>query len=87
MTVKAYACHSPDGDLGFWALPIPPGLDITTAGPLFCGGITVFSPLIQHRISAMSHGGVVHEVKASVGLLMGKQRSVTASPTGSQSLL
>ena len=42
-----------------WAIPIPNGVDLKTAGPLFCGGITVFSPLMQHHISPLSHVGVV----------------------------
>lgn len=42
-----------------WVFPLPEGLDATTAGPLFCGGITVFNPLLQHRISPMAHVGVV----------------------------
>jgi len=42
-----------------WAIPIPDGVDLQSAGPLFCGGITVFSPLMQHNISPLSHVGVV----------------------------
>jgi len=42
-----------------WAVPIPDGVDLKSAGPLFCGGITVFSPLMQHNISPLSHVGVV----------------------------
>ncbi len=42
-----------------WAVPIPDGVDLKSAGPLFCGGITVFSPLMQHKISPLSHVGVV----------------------------
>ncbi|MEO0484237.1 MAG: alcohol dehydrogenase catalytic domain-containing protein, partial [Planctomycetota bacterium] len=30
-----------------WATPLPEALDPTTAGPLFCGGITVFNPIVQ----------------------------------------
>jgi uncharacterized zinc-type alcohol dehydrogenase-like protein len=42
-----------------WAFPLPEKLDIKTAGPLFCGGITVFNPIIQNRIKATDHVGVV----------------------------
>lgn len=42
-----------------WAIPIPEGVDLASAGPMFCGGITVFSPLMQHNISPLSHVGVV----------------------------
>ena len=28
-----------------WATPIPEGVDAAKAGPLLCGGITVFNPL------------------------------------------
>jgi uncharacterized zinc-type alcohol dehydrogenase-like protein len=45
---------------------LPPGLDITSAGPLFCGGITVFNPLIQYnvrstdRVAVIGIGGLGH---------------------------
>ncbi|MEO1437766.1 MAG: NAD(P)-dependent alcohol dehydrogenase [Bacteroidota bacterium] len=42
-----------------WTIPIPEGVDLQSAGPLFCGGITVFNPLLQHNISPLSHVGVV----------------------------
>ena len=42
-----------------WAIPLPEGIDPEKAGPLFCGGITVFNPIIQHRASALSRVGVV----------------------------
>jgi uncharacterized zinc-type alcohol dehydrogenase-like protein len=42
-----------------WAIPIPDGVDLKSAGPLFCGGITVFNPLMQHKISPLSSVGVV----------------------------
>lgn len=42
-----------------WAIPIPEGVDLASAGPLFCGGITVFNPLIQHNITPLAHVGVV----------------------------
>jgi uncharacterized zinc-type alcohol dehydrogenase-like protein len=57
-----------DGNGGFaervrchwvWATPLPEGLDAASAGPLFCGGITVFSPLLEYGISPTSRIGVV----------------------------
>ncbi|NIF23764.1 MULTISPECIES: NADPH-dependent aldehyde reductase Ahr [Pantoea] len=42
-----------------WAIPLPEGLDPATAGPLLCGGITVFKPLLMHNISATSRVGVI----------------------------
>jgi alcohol/geraniol dehydrogenase (NADP+) len=42
-----------------WATPIPAGLDLATAGPLLCGGITVFNPLIQNDVSPTSRIGVI----------------------------
>lgn len=49
-----------------WATPLPEGLDLAKAGPLFCGGITVFNPLIQdgvlptHRVGVVGIGGLGH---------------------------
>ena len=42
-----------------WAFPLPPNIDIKTAGPLFCGGITVFNPLIQNNTKPTDHVAVV----------------------------
>lgn len=42
-----------------WALPLPEALDPLTSGPLFCGGITVFNPLIQFGIQPTARVGVV----------------------------
>ncbi len=45
---------------------IPEGLDLESAGPLFCGGITVFNPLVQfdveptHRVAVIGIGGLGH---------------------------
>ncbi len=40
-------------------LPIPEGTDLESAGPLFCGGITVFNPLIQFDIKPTDHVAVI----------------------------
>lgn len=42
-----------------WAIPIPTGVDTKTAGPLFCGGITVFNPIVQHGIKPTDRVGVI----------------------------
>jgi uncharacterized zinc-type alcohol dehydrogenase-like protein len=38
---------------------LPPGVDARTAGPLMCGGITVFSPFMQYAISPTARVGVI----------------------------
>jgi alcohol/geraniol dehydrogenase (NADP+) len=42
-----------------WALPLPDGLDPAKAGPLFCGGITVFNPLVQYGVRPTDRVGIV----------------------------
>lgn len=42
-----------------WATPLPEGVDRTKAGPLFCGGITVFNPIVQLGIRPTDRVGVV----------------------------
>ena len=42
-----------------WAVALPRQLDPTTCGPLLCGGITVFNPMVQHQLSPTSRVGVV----------------------------
>lgn len=42
-----------------WAIPIPDGLDPAVAGPLLCGGVTVFSPLLHLGIRPTDHVGVI----------------------------
>lgn len=49
-----------------WAVPIPDGVDPAGAGPLLCGGITVFSPLLDqevlptHKVGVFGIGGLGH---------------------------
>jgi len=49
-----------------FAIPIPAKLDAAAAGPLLCGGITVFSPMIEnnvlpvHRVGVIGIGGLGH---------------------------
>jgi len=42
-----------------WATPIPQALDAAVAGPLLCGGITVFNPLVQHNVRPTDRVGVI----------------------------
>jgi len=47
-------------------VPIPEGVDLESAGPLFCGGITVFNPMVQFdikptdRVAVIGIGGLGH---------------------------
>jgi alcohol/geraniol dehydrogenase (NADP+) len=42
-----------------WATPLPKQLDPVKAGPLFCGGITVFNPIVQLGIQPTDRVGVI----------------------------
>lgn len=42
-----------------WATPLPDGFDAVSAGPLFCGGITVFNPIVQFDVRPTQRVGVV----------------------------
>ncbi|SCY03956.1 uncharacterized zinc-type alcohol dehydrogenase-like protein [Nitrosospira sp. Nl5] len=42
-----------------WAIPLPDALDISSAGPLLCGGITVFAPLFRLGVKPTERVGVV----------------------------
>ena len=42
-----------------WAIPLPDALKSDIAGPLFCGGITVFNPFVEHAIRPTQRVGVV----------------------------
>lgn len=48
-----------------WAFPLPEGLNPAEAGPLLCGGVTVFSPLASFagptdRVGVIGIGGLGH---------------------------
>lgn len=40
-------------------IPLPNGVETAAAGPLFCGGITVFNPLVQFNIRPTDSVGVI----------------------------
>jgi uncharacterized zinc-type alcohol dehydrogenase-like protein len=42
-----------------WAVPLPEALDARSAGPLFCGGLTVFAPIVEFDIRPTDRVGVV----------------------------
>jgi uncharacterized zinc-type alcohol dehydrogenase-like protein len=48
-----------------WVIPLPERLNLADAGPLLCGGMTVFSPLMMHakptdRVGIIGIGGLGH---------------------------
>jgi uncharacterized zinc-type alcohol dehydrogenase-like protein len=48
-----------------WAVPLPEGLNYADAGPLLCGGVTVFHPLVlfarpTSRVGIVGIGGLGH---------------------------
>lgn len=42
-----------------WAIPLPKNIDIAKAGPLLCGGITVFNPIIMANVQPTDRVGVI----------------------------
>lgn len=42
-----------------WVIPVPDDLNPEVAGPLLCGGITVFDPLLRHNIQGVHKVGVI----------------------------
>ena len=42
-----------------WTFPLPAALDAKSAGPLFCGGITVFNPILLAGVKPTDRVGVV----------------------------
>jgi uncharacterized zinc-type alcohol dehydrogenase-like protein len=42
-----------------WTIPLPDALDISSAGPLLCAGITVFSPLLTFGVKPTDRVGIV----------------------------
>jgi alcohol/geraniol dehydrogenase (NADP+) len=49
-----------------WTIPIPEGVESVDCGPLFCGGLTVFNPLVENavvptgRVAVVGIGGLGH---------------------------
>ncbi|MEX0289164.1 MAG: NAD(P)-dependent alcohol dehydrogenase [Flavobacteriaceae bacterium] len=42
-----------------WAIPLPDAIDMSKAGPLLCGGITVFNPIILANVRPTDTVGVI----------------------------
>jgi alcohol/geraniol dehydrogenase (NADP+) len=42
-----------------WVRPIPEALDLAKAGPLLCGGVTVFAPFLIHHRPSTARVGVI----------------------------
>lgn len=42
-----------------WAIKLPDALDPASAGPLFCGGITVFGPMVDFGVKPTDRVGVI----------------------------
>jgi uncharacterized zinc-type alcohol dehydrogenase-like protein len=42
-----------------WAVKLPDALDVSKAGPLFCGGITVFNPFVQFNVKPTDKVGII----------------------------
>jgi uncharacterized zinc-type alcohol dehydrogenase-like protein len=42
-----------------WVRPLPDALDSAKSGPLLCGGMTVFTPLLDYNVSPTSRVGVI----------------------------
>ncbi len=42
-----------------WVRPLPEALDSAKTGPLLCGGITVFAPLLIHNIPSTARVGII----------------------------
>ncbi|TDU40176.1 putative zinc-type alcohol dehydrogenase-like protein [Gelidibacter sediminis] len=42
-----------------WAIPLPDDIDMSKAGPLLCGGITVFNPIILAGVKPTDKVGVI----------------------------
>ncbi|MBA6316447.1 NADPH-dependent aldehyde reductase Ahr [Cellulophaga baltica] len=42
-----------------WAIPLPQAIDLSKAGPLLCGGITVFNPIILADVKPTDTVGVI----------------------------
>jgi len=77
-----------------WAVPLPEGLDTKSAGPLFCGGITVFAPLLDFdvkptdRIGVIGIGGLGHlALQFTRAWGVGGQKSVGGSDTGAPDMV
>ena len=42
-----------------WVRPLPAALDSANTGPLLCGGVTVFAPLLIHNVPSTARVGII----------------------------
>jgi uncharacterized zinc-type alcohol dehydrogenase-like protein len=42
-----------------WVRPIPDGLDMAKTGPMLCGGVTVFAPLLINNVRSTARVGII----------------------------
>jgi uncharacterized zinc-type alcohol dehydrogenase-like protein len=69
-----------------WCIPIPEGVDPISAGPLFCGGVTVFNPIVQcgvqptDRVGVVGIGGLGHMALAFLNKWGCEVTAFTSSP-------
>ena len=42
-----------------WVRPLPDALELEKTGPLLCGGITVFAPLLIHEVPSTARVGII----------------------------
>jgi alcohol/geraniol dehydrogenase (NADP+) len=42
-----------------WVRPLPEALDSANTGPLLCGGVTVFAPLLIHHVPSTARVGII----------------------------
>jgi uncharacterized zinc-type alcohol dehydrogenase-like protein len=51
-----------------WAIPLPEGLNTADAGPLLCGGTTVFTPLLVFGVKPTDRGSRGPDPRTRAGL-------------------
>lgn len=72
---------------------IPEGIDLESAGPLFCGGITVFNPLVQFgikptdKVAVIGIGGLGHMALLFLNAWGCEVTAFTSSPAKEQEAL
>lgn len=69
-----------------WTIPIPEGVDSVDCGPLFCGGLTVFNPLVENkimptaRVAVIGIGGLGHMALKFAGAWGCEVTALSTSP-------
>ncbi|MFU8848217.1 MAG: NADPH-dependent aldehyde reductase Ahr [Opitutales bacterium] len=68
-------------------VPLPEGMNPETAGPLFCGGITVFNPLVEYnipptaKVAVIGIGGLGHLALAFLNAWGCEVTAFTSNPS------